>query len=591
MADNKSLDMKSLNKLQRAIEASYKELSPFREASYETIQQYTGAHYGQNKEDQMKPVPLNYIQLAADIYVQNIAPIAPKFLARAKKVGLKQSVLPLEMALNHLSKEILLNEVLKEAVTNAIFSMGIIKVGTAETDRGTVIDETQPYAESVSMNDFVYDTTAKKFTQCTFVCDRVFVDMETFKESGLYDKKYVDLVPAYKPYGEENSTNPTNPHELSGDPQRTDEFREVVELWEVFLPFDNLVVTIPVCGKPYPLRVVEWQGGEKGPYHLLRFSDVPDNIMPIAPASTWRDIHELANDVMIKIRNQAQRQKTILGFGLGAKEDAQKIVNAGDGDAVGVADPTQMKEFKFGGAEQINMATIPMTRDMFSWLGGNIDMLGGLSAQADTLGQEQLMGINSSKRMIKLKQSYQTFCQSVGESLADELWYNPNIDMPMVKEYPSGIQIPFRFNEEIKEGDFIDYNIDIDPYSVSHMTPGERLQQISGLMQQFFLPMMPFIQQQGGSINTMEMIEMVARYSNNPELMKLIVFADQPSESEFTKPIEPGEGAKSQTKVNIRKNIPTGGTRQFRDQQFSLAAMGQNTQPKEQEASTRIGAY
>lgn len=579
-------DKEELKKLKTAIDASFKDLQPFREASYETIAQYCGSHYGKRKDEDAKPVPVNFIQLATEIFAQHITPTKPRFNVIGKRLGLERPSELLSLALDHLSKELRLCSTMKEFVMNAMFSVGIVKTGTAAMDRGTVIDATMPFAECVSIKNFVYDTTADKWNRVTFAADRCYIDWNDFKKSGLYMN--TDKVSKFGPHRDAYSdSDGFDSAKLSGAEDRTDEFKSVVEVWEVWLPGDQIIVTIPAQGDPVLLRVIPCMR-ENGPYTLLGFQDAPDNIMPVPPASTWRDIHEFANDVMIKIRNQSTRQKTILTYGKGGKDDANRVVTASDGQAIGVADPTQIKEIRFGGADQTNQAMLMISRDWFSWLGGNIDQLGGLSASADTLGQEQLIGASASKRLSKMKQAFMSAFEQIGEALADELWYDPMIDMPLVKEFPnSGIKLEMRFNEEEKEGDFLDYNIEVDPYSLNHVTPSEKLGQISQLMQQFILPLMPLMQQQGGSIDMNALMNLVAKYSDNPELNNVIVFQD--SNPEENTPIQPEMGDKT-TREYVRKNVATGGTRSFRDNELAKVIMGGATQPKSAEALGRMGA-
>lgn len=49
-----------------------------------------------------------------------------------------------------------------------------------------------------------------------------------------------------------------------------------------------------------PLRVVDWEGPESGPYHLLWYNEMPSNSFPLAPVTQWIDLNDGYNRVMRK---------------------------------------------------------------------------------------------------------------------------------------------------------------------------------------------------------------------------------------------------------------------------------------------------
>jgi len=578
------LSTKSLQDLGAAIDRSADQLKPFRKHAFDTMQMYVGKYYGDNDKRGMKQTPLNLLQLAVDIYVQSIAPVCPKFLARPVVAGLKRPASMLDLALNHVANELNLRDEFQECVMNAMFSIGIMKVGTAAIDDGTLIDATQPYAKCVSLDDWVHDTTARRYTECSFASNKYRMDYEMFKESGLY--KNTEKVSFYDDLDVEQHAI----KRIGGHDNLSQCYRRSVELRDVWLPADGLVVTIPANDSAVNLRTVEWGGVEIGPYHLLTFAPVSDNVMPVAPVSAIRDLSELANDLMIKLANQSRRQKDVTAYSATGAEDAKRVKDANDGDMIGVTDPSQIAQLNFGGANPQTQAMLLQLRDWNSYMAGNLDLLGGLSAQSQTLGQDQLLGASASKRMEILRQRYESFAQSVGKAVANELWYDPMIDLPLVKRTSNvGLEIPVRFNEESKEGDFLDYNINIDPYSTTHMSPPERLQMLTTLLQQAILPAMPFLQQQGGTLNMVEYLDILSRYADAPELKNMIQFQDAQANNQQD-PINPQPSSTSNvtSREYIRRNVPTGGTQQNRDNLMAQALLGQDDQPKQQASIMRI---
>ena len=112
-----------------------------------------------------------------------------------------------------------------------------------------------------------------------------------------------------------------------------DDLEPNVELMDVWLPREQLVVTM-VTGKNLPpLSVMEWNGPENGPFHTLSLcTDVPDQIIPVSPAMNLKGMNDIINGLLRKQRRQAQRQKDIPFYQAGSEEDARRLGRASDGE-------------------------------------------------------------------------------------------------------------------------------------------------------------------------------------------------------------------------------------------------------------------
>ena len=73
MNPNNSKDMARLH---RAMEASRRKMEPFRRRHRESIEQYVGVYYSDDAAT--KPVHVNLMELAANIYLQNLASKPPR---------------------------------------------------------------------------------------------------------------------------------------------------------------------------------------------------------------------------------------------------------------------------------------------------------------------------------------------------------------------------------------------------------------------------------------------------------------------------------------------------------------------------------
>ncbi len=93
----------------------------------------------------------------------------------------------------------------------------------------------------------------------------------------------------------------------------------------------------PSCrmyGKLGPLADFEWKGPEFGPYHVLTFDDVPENLIPTSPASRLAALARLANNLLRKQGRQAWRQKDIYTYTPAGAESAKKAQRTNDGGSM-----------------------------------------------------------------------------------------------------------------------------------------------------------------------------------------------------------------------------------------------------------------
>jgi hypothetical protein len=169
------------------------------------------------------------------------------------------------------------------------------------------------------------------------------------------------------------------------------------------------------------------------------------------------------------------------------------------------------------------MGAMTQFKDLFVYMSGNLDALGGLGAQSGTLGQDKLLTQSASERLNDMQDRVVKATTQVVRDLAWYLWRNPYIDLPLTKEITPTIKRDFRWNSSQREGDFFDYNFDVVPYSLQSRSPNERLQFLLQIVQTVIMPMYPLLQQQGISFDMFKFMQMVAKLSNEKTLGDLLV--------------------------------------------------------------------
>jgi len=330
---------------------------------------------------------------------------------------------------------------------------------------------------------------------------------------------------------------------------------------------------------------------------MLTFEDVPDNIMPLPPALLWLDQHELANSLFNKVGRQALRQKKVGTYAGGDVDDASAINASQDGDMFKCNDPSAVKELVFGGADQTAFAMTVQLKDQFSWFAGNLDSLGGLGPQSETVGQDKLIAENSSKRIAEMRDRVMDFASWIVNGIAYYLWTDPLIQIPLVYKIPgSGMEVPMEFNADTKTGEFLDYNIKITPYSLQYETPSQKLMTLMQVWERVILPMAPLLETQGIMPNMDGFLRTIAKYTNMTELEDILIFTNPPTTPEEG-PVSgsPGKGtggshertlAPVTKRITERINRP-GATRGGKDAALVQTLMGGNPQASERAQISR----
>lgn len=525
-------NLENIRQLSKAIGYSWDKLKIFRENKIALLKEYVGSHYSAYGAGDK--VPINLLELAFNIYLQRLVAQNPAVSITTDYKKIKEIATRFEMAGNHLIHEIDLGKTLEMAVIGAMFSIGIIKIGLNATKveyGGVLCDSGQAFASYVSLDDWVQDMTVNLASNGQFEGNFYNVTIDEF-EVMFPGKKYVTR--------DEQQANRENEHGITeGSGEQREEFRKTVRLLDIWLPKFNLILICHTSDDELDpigevLKIVNWTGPERGPYRKLGYGFIENNTMPLAPAMYWRDMHELANKLFSKLGKQADRQKTITGVQRGAEDDGNRVIDAEDGQTIALDNPAATKEYSYGGISQETLGFLVFLKDTFSYLAGNLDMLGGLGPQSETLGQDQLLSVSASMRIQKMQKATVDFTQGIVEDLLYYLWNDPNTTIPLVKRVKGfeDVTVSTPLRPEDRENDFVEYNIKIEPYSMQHQTPEAKLQGIRTVFAEFVAPLLPIMQAQGVSLDFEALFKKISKLGNIPELSDIIVFSNPTQESE-----------------------------------------------------------
>jgi hypothetical protein len=314
--------------------------------------------------------------------------------------------------------------------------------------------------------------------------------------------------------------------------------------------------------------VIQWTGPERGPYHPLSYGKVPGRLIPLAPVPIWVDLDDVVNKCFNKSAQQALRQKTVTFSN--SPDDAERVRDAEDGDMVFTPQAGEVQEVNYGGANQQTLAMVIWAKQMLTYMGGNWDVLAGLSSQTDTVGQDQLLAAGASGRMKDMQQTTIEFQTGVIQDLAYWLWSDPISEYHLLKPVgQSGFTTPVVFSPESREGKFFDYQFKVNPYSLQNQTPQEEANKLIQMLTQFILPALPGLMQSGIMLNWEAVFKILAEKMNLPDLNSIIQYAQGQM---LPQPEPPGMPASTSRTYN-RTNTP-GASQQGNDQNMIGMLLG-----------------
>lgn len=563
MNPNKETDR---SRLFKAIEYSTRNLRPYREMRKKFVTDYVGSYYNSGAKSDNKEVIMNLMYQTAETYTMSLAANRPRILVTSKFADLAGFAHNFQRTVNNLIEEIHLEETIRAAVLEAFFSMGVVKVYNGESGfvqllgEDEWVDPGKPFAENISFDDYIYDIEATTKSKMRFELNKYKMNREKALNDSSFDQEVLENLQVYRREGGMHDHQPDSPLRDSffGE-SKPEALESELELMDVWLPMENLVVTFSNGQETKPLRVVEWEGPEAGPFHTLTLAaEVPDQIMGVSPAMNLKPLNDIINGLLRKQKRQAQRQKDIPFYQDGAHEDAQRLQRAADGEWTRVSNPESVNVLKMGGVDQQNQAFSMAMQEQFDRMAGNLQMMAGLGPSSETATQDKLIHGAVSKREANMQYRVVDFTSEICKDLGWLLWNDEVTERENNFEL-EGAQFQSAWTPEHREGDFLQYNFDVEPYSMMYKSPSERLNNITQYITQIAMPMQQDMMQSGGSIDFEELTNLYSELLDIPRLKQVIRFDDPKGDRPGPSPEQPPQPAHT-IKENIRRSVPTGGT-------------------------------
>ena len=580
------VDGVDFRRLYKATETSFEKMAWARRSAGTLVKEFAGPAYGGNGG---LDKPLNKMNQLVESYVMLTAANRPtvEITPKAGKASYKGFARLWQDTTNNLAKEIRLADTLLAAIQDAFFCVGVVKIhrdsyrplpiGDAMIDPGI------PSASVVPIDDWVFDTAAKKWSQIKYCGDKyraAFSKLEQGVIDGVYDAK---VVAQLKPTSKTTQEGDKLERISTGDVTDDDELEPMIDLADIWLASTGRIYTCALDDPNTfklknlpPLGSIEWKDPDSPPHHLLRFSEVPHNILPVAPASHLDVLDRGINNVARKEMRRVQDQKENPIYAPAGEEAAKNLKNAGDNEWIKVNSISDIGTHKSGGVDQnMHMMLLAMV-EFFDQQSGNLSALAGLGASADTLGQEQIIANASNRKVGSLQNKVAEFAGGIFRSLGFMLWQDVILEMSTEVE-AGGYVAPDEWKPYEREGNFLDYNFDINVYSLPYTPPAAQAQLLMSTVERIFIPMQEAMAAQGGQINFAALADKLSTLLNMP-LDEIVQFTAAP-EGESS-PASTSTKPPSTTRNYTRTSVPSQGTGQSRLNQ-TLSGMSAASQPTE----------
>jgi hypothetical protein len=471
-------------RMSRVLNAGYGAMKTARRARVMYNIQMAGRFYSEVRNsaagggDDIKASPINLLHAAVTTIVPNLVFNNPRIKLRTDILDYREYMSVLELAVNQRIKLMNFRKALRLCIFDSIFMAGFMKTGLALSGEiipadGFDYELDEPFAERVDPDDMILDPIARAWDEQNLMGNRYTANSEDAIARG-FDKNLIET-------GVDRFKTNAGPETSRISKRGQDGYLfDSVDLVEVFVPREQLVYTAlwqPGHEMSDFLDIREWGGPKSGPYHMLGYQQIPDNILPVPPASMWFDLHLLGNKLARQIARQSERAKRLTIYDGTAELDMDHIRTAPDGDTLKVSNVEGIKELNYGGTSDDAFQSLEWVKANFSEQAGQLDQLSGQKAAAPTLGQSEILQANSSVRLADLQNQVHDFVGDVGKDLAFYIHTDPAHELHLVRR-ERGVERQVIFTPEQAKGEILDYATEVVPFSMARQDPNMRIRRL-----------------------------------------------------------------------------------------------------------------
>jgi len=534
-------------KVQSVVKEGFDRHKRFRRSRAMFLREYVGHCY--RGEGVTGNEPLNMIFHVIRSMVPSLVMRNPLSRVSTEIAEYKPYAYLLGLSLDRLSERLKLKTILRRAIVDSFFAMGIVKTGLSSTDKllsfGDMrIDPGQVFADNVDFDDWVADPSCAIWDEASFLGHRSRVPRQLLLDDNDTNHDIVAKLPRSHHQDAKRRAD-----SLSGKVSHSEmaELQDFVDVVELYIPGANSTILIPdpeqYMSDDY-IKIQDYYGPKEGPYHILSLTQpVPGNPFPIAPVGIWYDLHVMTNRLMRKQMERSDNQKTVIVFDPGAADQAEDLRDAADGEII-PGNPDATAVVSTPGAEKEAHEMLGTLQVWFNYMSGNPDQMSGLQSNAETATQAVMLETNANVTLEDSRDMIYDFTAGIERNMAWYLHYDPFIKGTFIarqadsdESLPEGVEPgqSLVLTPAQRRGEHLHYTFKIKPRSMGGVNPTVMLQRlidfatkvVPSLSQTAMVCMqmgMPFNLQR--SISTiadrLDISDVVQEWFDDPEFMQKI---------------------------------------------------------------------
>ncbi len=512
-------NQKDFRRLQQAVKENLRRLDPFRKVRKMVKEAVQGHYYDSDDDQGMRRDPVNPLDQYQNTLVRTFVQARP--IARVTSRTQPKQARIFEAHLNEVIKEIDLVNTLRWVVQEAILGYG----GRAYCGISPTVNDPagESFCDPVSLPDFVIDLSHEEVSQADLIGHSFSRRIGELHDNPLYDQEMVALL-------ETRSSSRSELDNGKDRKRRNNEEGSVfdwTDLWSIMVRPANLVIVMsldgPVTG---PLRVESYDGPEFGPYVDLSFDRVMDELMPQSRGALLLDLHDFVVGQYRRMFIKEDKAAEFFTFEGGSEEDARNIRDAVDNEMVRVNDNKGVVRRNKGGTNPNSMAIGIHSRSLFDEFSNNVRVTGGVGPIAETATQERIANANINRTIEDMNLQVIGFTRRVLQNIAWHEWTHPTRTRRVeVKIGKNGRAIEQLWSPQVREGDFIEHEIDIVPDSMVHRTGRQQLEELMRAVQSVVVPVMQLPSERPIILRGPELLQKYSDLAQLPELQEVVDYA------------------------------------------------------------------
>lgn len=468
-----------LKELADEAEAGFKNLSKIRAEHASCIGYYAGSHHPSGEHAQRRP--LNNFQRAVSAYMSHLAGAEPEAEItpiNAPETDILSRVLAARVTA--CLRKIGYRRSKQLMVVDALCGFQVGRVGLIGEEHcydfdGEFVRGTKPNFMRIAPPDYVVDPAASSRHNMRFEGHRFRIGADRVEMLPGLTQDQIDSLSKWS-QRTDNYDSESRGVGSSGrsDADAGDFWHDLIDLHvrAGYLSKEPLIVTLTGTrespdlltarkggNEPIPVRVMEYEGHESGPYVYQDIHPIPDSVIGSSPAPGWKQLDVMCNMLARHIVDSESRRKKGMVFkGTEGRTLVNAILDSPDQFVI-EGDPTNVGPYEVGGSSPTAWNSLAGMSELFSRTSGNSDQLSGQGPQrrgGDTTATEVASVERALTVMLDAMESQMgEFDDEVTRRLA---WYDLND--PLLDEVVTimnmGVPVPITLSPEIAQEQIIE---------------------------------------------------------------------------------------------------------------------------------------